>query len=413
MRVETTDVLVIGAGPSGAVVSAMLQRLGHEVLVLEQQTFPRFSIGESLLPQSMHFLEEAGLLRSVVEEGFQHKNGATFVWGQRKTSFDFRDKSTEGWGTAYQVPRARFDQLLIEGAARQGVEVRFEHQVVGVDVSGPEPMVQVRPKAGDAYEVRARLVLDASGFARLLPRLLDLELPSAFPVRQALFTHVEDRIGRDRAFDRNKIHILVHPRHLDVWYWLIPFSDGRSSLGVVAEARFFDARPGNEELKLKTLVTEEPLLCELLADAVWDTPVRSLRGYAANVKRLHGPGFALLGNAGEFLDPIFSSGVTIAFMSASLAARSAHEQLLGKPVDWEQSFALPLKRGVDTFRAFVDAWYRGAFQRIIFHPKPQADIRRKICAILAGYAWDQSNPYVAEPARRLAVLEQLCEPLES
>jgi flavin-dependent dehydrogenase len=123
---------------------------------------------------------------------------------------------------------------------------------------------------------------------------------------------------------------------------------------------------------------------------------------------LSGPGYALLGNAGEFLDPIFSSGVTIAFKSASLAAALVPRQLAGATVDWEQEFAIPLKQGVDTFRAFVESWYRGGLQRIFFDPVQRADIRRMIAAILAGYAWDRSNPYVSQTRRRLAALEELC-----
>jgi flavin-dependent dehydrogenase len=407
MRTEEASVVITGAGPSGAVAAAMLRKRGHQVLVLERETFPRFSIGESLLPQTMAYLEEAGMLQDVVEAGFQFKNGASFTRGDRRTDFDFRDKFTPGWGTTYQVQRARFDKVLADAAQRMGAEIRYRHEVTAVDVSGP-PRLTVRSEAGETYQLHARLLLDASGFARLLPRLLDLELPSQFPVRQAYFTHLEDRIAPGPGFDRNKIRIAVHPDHQDVWYWLIPFSDGRCSLVVVAEPHLLERYPGDETAKLQALVNEDPNLRVLLAQAVWDTPARTLRGYSANVKRLCGPGYALLGNAGEFLDPVFSSGVTIALKSSSLAAQVAHRELTGQAVDWEADYAVPLRRGVDSFRAFVEAWYTGSFQKIIFHPSPQPDIRRMISAILAGYAWDEHNPYVAEPTRRLRVLEQLC-----
>ena len=123
---------------------------------------------------------------------------------------------------------------------------------------------------------------------------------------------------------------------------------------------------------------------------------------------MHGKGFALLGNAAEFLDPVFSSGVTIAMRSASMAANLLHRQLSGESVDWEQDFAIPLKRGVDTFRVYVEGWYDGSFQDVIYYPKASPDIRAMISSILAGYAWDQRNPYVAEPRRRLRVLTELC-----
>ncbi|MBV8657182.1 MAG: tryptophan 7-halogenase [Burkholderiales bacterium] len=406
MRTEAVEILIIGAGPSGAVAAGLLRKQGRQVLMLDKEQFPRFSIGESLLPQSMAYIEAAGFLQDVVEAGFQYKNGATFQCGTRSVDFDFRDKSSPGWGTAYQVQRADFDHVLAKAAEKAGAEVRYRHQVTAIDISTGEPVVDVLGPDHDAYRVSARFVLDASGFGRTLPRLLDLETPSDFPVRAAYFTHIEDHIALDR-FDRNKILVSVHPEHVDVWFWTIPFSNGRCSQGVVAHSAFFERYPGDELARLRAIIAETPSLAGLLADAIWDTPVRKLVGYAANVKSLWGPGYALLGNAGEFLDPVFSSGVTIAMKSASLAAAAIERAYAGESVDWQADYAVPLKRGVDVFRAFVDSWYRGGFQDILLHHHRNLEIRRAIASILAGYAWDMNNPYVAEP-RRLKVLEQLC-----
>jgi hypothetical protein len=407
MNHESTDVAIIGAGPAGAVAAGLLRKQGRRVLILEREHFPRFSIGESLLPQSMEYIEAAGMLRDVVEAGFQYKNGATFVWGERSTAFDFRDKFSPGWGTTYQVQRAEFDKVLADAAARSGAEIRYGHEVMAVDVESDCPRVTARADDGCTYTVEARFLLDASGFGRTLPRLLKLETPSAFPARGALFTHVEDG-ATTHSFDRNKIRIGVHPKHPDVWYWMIPFSNGRSSIGAVARTEFLAGYMGSDTERLHALVGEDPALTRLLANAVWDTPARHIVGYAANVSTLCGPGFALLGNAGEFLDPVFSSGVTIAVKSASLAAECIARDWGGEAVDWQRDYAQPLKAGVDTFRAFVEAWYAGGFQRIIFHPRHTTEIRRMISSVLAGYAWDRENPYVAGAARRLHVLEQLC-----
>jgi len=399
-------VIIIGAGPSGSIAGALLQNRGHQVTILERQLFPRFSIGESLLPQCMEFIQEAGMLDAVVNAGFQFKNGASFMFRDQHTAFDFEDKFSAGMGTTFQVQRGRFDKLLAGEAARMGVDIRWEMEVTAVDFSGAKPKLDVRGPSGEVTEYEADFVLDASGFGRILPRLLDLESPSGFPVRRAVFGHIEDRIGCAQ-FDRNKIRITVHPEHKDVWYWLIPFSNGRSSVGVVAEADFYQPWDDNATA-LQDIINQDGSLRELLKNAVFDGDINAITGYSANVKSLYGKGYALLGNAGEFLDPVFSSGVTIAMKSASLAAAVLDRQFKQEAVDWNTEYAMPLQRGVNTFRVFVDAWYDGRFQDVIFHQNQQPEVKAMICSILAGYAWDEANPYVKNARSRLDTLVELC-----
>ncbi|MHC8398564.1 NAD(P)/FAD-dependent oxidoreductase [Pseudomonas sp. MDT1-17] len=407
VEMEHRQVVVIGAGPSGAIAAALLKRKGHDVLMIERQHFPRFSIGESLLSHCLDFVEEAGMLEAVNAAGFQLKNGAAFAWGEQYSAFDFGDTFSNGKPTTFQVQRADFDKLLADQAALQGVDVRYGEAIVSVDFNLPKPQLDVLREDGSQYRVEADFVLDASGYGRVLPRLLDLEAPSDFPVRQAVFTHVEDHI-ENPAFEREKILITTHPIHRDIWFWTIPFSNGRCSVGVVAAAEHFEGRIENLDECLRGFIAETPSLAGVLKNAVWDTPARTIGGYSANVKTLHGPGFALLGNAAEFLDPVFSSGVTIAMRSASMAAGVLHRQLQGERVDWQTEFALPLKRGVDTFRCYVEGWYAGTFQDVIYHEGGSPDIRRMISSILAGYAWDERNPFVTEPKRRLRMLSELC-----
>ncbi|HCN45413.1 MAG TPA: FAD-dependent oxidoreductase [Pseudomonas sp.] len=411
-EVQQRQVLIIGAGPSGAIAAALLKRKGHDVLIIERQLFPRFSIGESLLSHCIDFVEEAGMLPALEAAGFQYKNGAAFAWGEEYSAFDFGDTFSKGRPSTFQVQRARFDKLLADEAAAQGVEIRYEEEIIAADFERERPQVSVRRKDGSEYLVQAQFVLDASGYGRVLPRLLDLEAPSSFPVRQAVFTHIEDRIDHP-DFDRNKILITTHPEHRDIWFWTIPFSDGRCSLGVVAAAKHYADAPQDLDACLKGFVEQTPSLSKVLANAVWDTPARTIGGYSANVKTLHGPGFALLGNAAEFLDPVFSSGVTIAMRSSSMAADVLDRQLKGETVDWESEFAVPLKRGVDTFRAYVEGWYNGSFQDVIYYPDASNDIRAMISSILAGYAWDSRNPFVSEPKRRLRMLSEICARTEA
>ncbi|MEZ9139954.1 MULTISPECIES: NAD(P)/FAD-dependent oxidoreductase [unclassified Shewanella] len=404
------DVVIIGAGPSGAIAASLLHQQGKQVLVLEKQHFPRFSIGESLLPYCMQFIEQAGMLEAVEQAGFQFKNGAAFRHNGTYTTFDFTEKFTQGPGTTFQVQRGQFDKLLADTAVSQGVEIRYGHQVNDIDLgqnASSTSILTVTDEHDSVYRVTAKYVLDASGFGRVLPRLLHLEKPSNLPARSAIFTHIEDNIT-DASFDREKILISVHPSQKDIWYWLIPFSDGRCSVGVVAEPHLIEHCQGDLEEQLWQLLNEEPGLKALLSNAKVLQPCASLKGYSANVSTLATSQFALLGNAGEFLDPVFSSGVTIAMQSASMAVETLIKQLDGNEVDWQQEYAKPLMQGVNTFRTYVQAWYDGRFQDVIFYDDPNPTIKQMICSILAGYAWDRNNPFVKDSERRLNMIVDLC-----
>ncbi|WP_407308023.1 NAD(P)/FAD-dependent oxidoreductase [Acinetobacter sp.] len=415
---QHTDVLIIGAGPSGSSAAALLRQKGYQVTIIEKQYFPRFSIGESLLPQSMVFLEEAGLLDTVREHvgefAFQFKNGAAFLRGKQRSFYDFTQKFSEGPGTTWQVRRANFDHLLAQQAEKQGAEIRFGHEVIDVDVAPEHPILTVKDERQNIYQIQAKFLLDASGFGRILPKLLDLESPSNFPIRRAIFTHIEDGILDDPDFDREKVLITVHAKDHRAWYWVIPFADGRSSFGVVAEQDFFAQYgfDGSAEYDLealfKRILADDESLSQVLRNAKFDTPVRTLVGYSANVKHLADRNYALLGNAGEFLDPVFSSGVTIALKSSSLAIPLVDQVLQGQQVNWMEQYEKPLRAGIQVFRAYVESWYSGEFQDMVFSTQQDEKIRSMVSSLLAGYAWDTSNPIHKNAKKRLSTLAEYC-----
>lgn len=405
------DVVIIGAGPSGSIAASLLHQQGKRVIVIEKQQFPRFSIGESLLPCCMQWLDEANMLEAVNQAGFQFKNGAAFRYKEQYTDFDFSDKFTPGPGTTFQVERAGFDKLLADTAAEQGVEIRYGETVTAVDLTD-KPKLTVTDEGGEVYLIEAEYLLDASGFGRVLPKLLELEKPSNLANRSAIFTHIRDNIDDKevdgRPFDRDKILISVHPENKDIWFWLIPLSPDRCSLGVVGEPHLLGDSDLSLEDLLMDMVNQEPGLKKLLANAEILRECAVLKGYSANVSTLATNKFALLGNAGEFLDPVFSSGVTIAMQSASMATKCVVRQLNGETIDWQSEYAKPLMRGVDTFRTYVEAWYDGRFQDVIFYDAPDNKIKQMVCSILAGYAWDEANPLVAESEKRLNLIVELC-----
>ena len=400
------DVAVIGAGPSGAVAAALLNKKGYRVLILEREHFPRFSIGESLLPQSMAFLEQADMLPAIEAAGFQFKNGAAFSCADQYDYFDFREKFSAGWGTTFQVQRDRFDKILADEAEKQGVTILYGQTVTAFTSAKDNTTLTVKTETNESYQINARFVLDASGFGRVLPRLLNMERPSGLASRTSIFTHIEDKIT-DCRYDRNKILIAVHPQHHDIWFWLIPFSNGRASVGAVTPNGFLADNSDNPETQLRTLISQSGLLASVLSNAVFDTRIGKIEGYSCDVTSLYGEGFALLGNAGEFLDPVFSSGVTIALKSASLVSEVVDRQLSGQQPDWNQEFSIPLKQGINTFREFVEGWYDGRLQDVIFADDKSDNVKKMISSVLAGYAWDIKNPYVKDTSR-LSTLAELC-----
>ena len=415
---QKTDILIIGAGPSGSSAAALLKQKGYDVTIIEKQHFPRFSIGESLLPQCMVFLEEAGLLDTVrdhVEEcGFQFKNGAAFLKGKKRSFYDFTKKFSEGPGTTWQVRRASFDHILAQQAEKMGTDIRFGHEVLAVNVEPEQPILTVKTEQGESYQIQAKFLLDASGFGRILPKYLDLESPSDFPVRRAVFTHIEDGILDDPEFDREKILITVHEKDPRAWYWLIPFADGRASFGVVAEEDFFEKYgfDGSSDYDVAALqrriLADDEALSQVLRNAKFDTPVRTLVGYSADVKHLAQRNYALLGNAGEFLDPVFSSGVTIALKSSSMIVPLVEQYIKGENIDWMEQYEKPLRAGIQVFRAYVEAWYTGEFQNVVFSNHQENNVRSMIASLLAGYAWDHTNPIYKNAKKRLSTIAEYC-----
>lgn len=255
-------------------------------------------------------------------------------------------------------------------------------------------------------EIKTKFIVDASGYGRVLPRLLNLEEKSTLSSKKAYFTHIKDNIS-EPLYDRNKILITTHPKNKEIWYWLIPFSDGTCSIGVVAEDRYLNIGLNDKET-LKKHVYDAPMLKRLLKDAQWLKDARIIEGYSKNVSKLYGDKFILLGNAGEFLDPVFSSGITIAFKSASLAAKCINKKLKNKSVDFQKEYADELMLGVNCFRTYVEGWYSGIFQDVIYSKNQNYDIKRKISSVLAGYAWDMNNPFVVRSNEALKAVYEYC-----
>lgn len=398
------DVLIIGAGPAGSLAAALLQREGFRLLVAEKQTFPRFVIGESLLPSSMALLEQAGLLAPIEKQGFMRKYGAVFFRGNQTCNFDFANQSTPGFKYTFQVTRADFDKTLADAVAARGVEIVYGQSVTSVSFTDRQATATLEQSNGTKRSVTARFVLDCSGFGRVLPRLLQLEVPSSFPPREAIFTHVTGD-KRPEGREEGKIWVCIHPG--GAWIWVIPFSNGNTSIGVVGDSDFFAQFSDEPESRLREIIMSDPNAGARLAGMKILFPPQRLGGYSCAVKTVFGPRFALVGNATEFLDPVFSSGVALALESAQRAAQVLTQHLRGEMVDWQSEYADYVRHGIDTFRSYVSAWYDDKLPQILFAPQRNPDIMKQICSVLAGYVWDKSNPYVTQADRALSLLARI------
>jgi flavin-dependent dehydrogenase len=397
------DVLVIGAGPAGAAAASILHDRGHRVRVVERSSFPRFVIGESLLPRSMDLLQAAGLLDAASARGYLRKHGAAFLRDGELSEFDFSEQFTPGWAWTWQVPRGDFDQTLIQAVADKGVEVLFEHTVVEVE-PGPPARVTYETPEGRRLQVDAKFVVDASGYGRVLPRLMGLDRPSTLPMRHSLFAWYEGDV-REEGLLEGRTWVCMHPG--GAWIWVIPFSNGRTSVGVVADPGFFARYPEDLRERLDAILAEEPNVAARLASAKRSFEPVLIAGYSTAVSTLHGPGWVLVGNSGEFLDPVFSAGVTVALESAVLAADLTDRELGGEVIDWDAAYSRPLSGAIGVYRSFIDGWYSGDLPEIFFHAQQNADIKAQICSVLAGYLLDGDNPFVAQPKRKVPVLAKV------
>ncbi|TGV02254.1 NAD(P)/FAD-dependent oxidoreductase [Flavivirga rizhaonensis] len=404
---ESIDVLIIGAGPSGCVSASYLYDKGCRIKVIEKSKFPRFVIGESLLPRCMDHFEEVGLLDSLKKCDFEVKKGARFIRGEEVCNFDFSKKHTEGWDWTWQAPRADFDNVLANELIKRGVDIAFEHEVVDVVFNEDgSSLTTIKNKEGESNTIRAKYIIDSSGYGRVLPRLLNLEKPSELLNQSSIFTHVKD-IKRPEGWEGTRITFDVIDRR--VWLWVIPFSDDTTSIGYVGPTEFIESFEGTPTEKLAKMLKLSDYYNDRFDGVDFLFNPVEIKNYSKSVTQLYGKGYVLTGNSAEFLDPVFSSGVTFATESALLAAKLITKELQNTEVDWEVEYSDYIKRGVNVFATYVKEWYTGNLQKLFFHKPENPEIKKQICAVLAGYVWDETNPFVKNHHRLVKAVAHIID----
>ncbi|KAB1947304.1 tryptophan 7-halogenase [Micromonospora sp. ALFpr18c] len=363
------DVVVVGGGPCGSTISTLVAMQGHRVLLLEKERFPRYQIGESLLPSTVHGIcRILGVEEDLRRANFMPKRGGTFRWGANPEpwtfSFGLSSKFAGDAATAYQVERMRFDQILLDNARRKGVEVREETSVVDVltdaDTDRVDGVLYAGPD-GVRREVRSRYVVDASGNkSRIHTRVGGQRRYSEFFRNLALFGYFE---GGKRMPAPNRGNILAVAFDAG-WFWYIPLTEELTSVGVVLMPEALDRAQGDRENALLDLIQQCPMIADYLSDArrVTEGPygeIRVRKDYSYIQEKFWRPGLVLVGDAAGFIDPVFSSGVHLATYSALLAARSINTALAGG-VDEStcfEEFEVRYRREYARFHDFLVAFY--------------------------------------------------------
>jgi FADH2-dependent halogenase len=387
------DVAVIGGGPAGSTAAAWLARAGRSVMLLERDRFPRFHVGESLLASVNEVLDAIGAADRVRAAAFPAKWGATFMTpdGSTERFADFAIAPEVPQPQTWQVCREQFDEILLRHAADSGAHVRESHRVsdVAFDPDGADLTV-VRAGDGDeaaskTIRVRARAVIDASGRASLLSQRFALRTHEPGLANVALFSHFA---GVPRAAGRRAGDIRVIARADLGWFWLIPISDELMSVGAVLPRDTFKALPRNEpEILLRQLIAGTPAVARLLAHAERRWPVRVERDFSYGATSYAGDRWILAGDAGSFLDPVFSSGVAIALESGLEGAQAVDAGLASGDLSARafRRFDRRQRARYRSFRRFVRAFYTPAFRDLFFSPDPPRSMFRGIVTVLAGY----------------------------
>jgi len=312
------DVIVIGGGPSGSTVAARLAQRGRRVLLLEKERFPRFHIGESLLPCSMPLFEELGVLPALREHGFLPKYAAEFVTadGSLTRRYAFAEGLIAGAPSAFEVDRAEFDHVLLKNAARLGVEVREANAVTRFEITHERAEVTVRDEAGTETTLSAAMLVDATGQASLMAGKLGMREMDQGLKNFAVFSHFE---GAERHEGKREgdISVVLVPGG---WWWVIPLAGGRTSVGQVGPASLLRGRKPDEAY-FHEQIAAVPYLAQRLAKATRVAQVRTISDYSYVSKKLAGDRFVLVGDAGAFIDPVFSTGVYLGMVGAFRAPR--------------------------------------------------------------------------------------------
>lgn len=378
------DVIIIGGGPAGSTAATTLAKAGRRVLVLEKAKFPRFHVGESLLPYNRKIFDELGVWPKIESAGFMVKRGAQFIMGNdsHKVRLDFSKGSFTEYPQSVQVERSKFDDLLLRHSQECGAVVSEESLVLEHKVHEDHVTVKYRTTDGSEHEVTASMMMDASGLSNFTGNRESVREYYSEHKKIAIFGHFEN-LDMPQGEEYGDILIV---RRENSWFWMIPLEANKTSVGLVLDREVFKSLNQKPEEVYAAAVQSTPAVKKRFANAVSKTPLNVVTDFSYRNGSLVSPRVVRIGDASGFIDPIFSSGVLLAMTSGQQGAQVVHEALtLGKPMTaGMKRYEKDNRRRIAQYWEFIENFYKLHFAQIFFQPHPRMKMVCSINAVLAG-----------------------------
>lgn len=380
----SSDVLVVGGGPAGSTIAALLAERGEQVVLVEKDKHPRFHIGESLLPLNLPLLERLGVKDDIDRIGML-KYGADFSspYHNKTVAFDFANAWHKDFPYAYHVRRSEFDHILLKNAAAKGATVIEGCRVTNVEfLAGGGVVATGRNEQGQVYSWRAKFLVDASGRDTLLANQLGIKLRNRKHSSAAMFGHFTG-VVRAPGKAAGNISIIWFDHG---WFWFIPLSDGTTSVGAVCWPHYIKSRKTDLTPFFMDTIAKCPAAAGRLKHAKLIAPVIATGNYSYRAKRMTGESYIMLGDAFAFIDPVFSTGVYLAMNSAFLGADTVHTCLHEpqKAVRSRKEFDAAIRRGINTFSWYIYRITTPALRDLLMAPRNIFRVEEALLSLLAG-----------------------------